>query len=214
MRKIADAITEIVRENDLLQFGLSEGLLNLSQTARFLQPLVAARTKKDVQVSAITMALSRLGKRQKRTHRTEHFEIESLNVQGDLVALTFEKTAQVHRQASTLYTRLQKADAYITLTQGRTEITIILDRRFEPDARAITGGQIVYRAKHVAAISVKFNRRYVDQPGFLFALLQSVAVQNLNIVEIASSATEFILYMDASDTELAFETLYRRFVRH
>ena len=62
MIKISDAVREILDGSTFLQFGLHHKLINLSQLARFLHPLVEARTKKEVQRSAIHMALSRIGK--------------------------------------------------------------------------------------------------------------------------------------------------------
>jgi aspartokinase len=43
-------------------------------------------------------------------------------------------------------------------------------------------------------------------------VLQQVAVQGINVVEIASTATELILYLDQKDVRLAFDTLYQRFM--
>jgi hypothetical protein len=35
----------------------------------------------------------------------------------------------------------------------------------------------------------------------------------VNIVEIASTSNELIIYLEERDVELAFDTLYRQFVR-
>lgn len=48
MIKISEAIQDIVHNNDQLRFGFHHQLFNLSQVARFIQPLVEARTQKSV----------------------------------------------------------------------------------------------------------------------------------------------------------------------
>ncbi len=69
----------------------------------------------------------------------------------------------------------------------------------------------VYR--NLAGLGVKFQEAYLETPGLLYQLLQQLALQNINVVEVASTTTEFNIYLDDRDVQLAFESLYNRFIR-
>ncbi|HEY7817166.1 MAG TPA: hypothetical protein VIG29_03030, partial [Vicinamibacteria bacterium] len=60
MKKIADAIEEVIEGNPALAFGIHHRLMNLTQLARFLRPSVEAQTRKEVSDAAVLMSLSRL----------------------------------------------------------------------------------------------------------------------------------------------------------
>ena len=60
MLRISDAIQTILDANQPLRWAFQQRLLNLSAMAAQIKPLVEARTKKNVQLSAIVMNLSRL----------------------------------------------------------------------------------------------------------------------------------------------------------
>ena len=64
----------------------------------------------------------------------------------------------------------------------------------------------------LASLGVTFDERYLDEPGFLYFVLQQLYFQNINIVELASTSTELILYLAQADVRLAFDTIYQRFV--
>ena len=81
MLKIADITRDIIANNPLLQFGLYRDLYNVTQLAREITPQVKARTKKDVKLSAIVMALSRLQKEMTAQRICpEVFRIENLTI--------------------------------------------------------------------------------------------------------------------------------------
>ncbi|MCB0352124.1 MAG: hypothetical protein KDD64_01330 [Bdellovibrionales bacterium] len=214
MMKISDALRTVIMQSPFLRFGLSRGLLNLSQLARFLQPLIEARTKKHVKPSAILMSLSRLARGdefQGEADPDRGFEIGALNVHSGLVVYTFYKNSDSHKAANQVYRKIQHRGGFITITEGITEITIITEDRFGE----LFKEDFVEKPKHhnqrIASLSVKFHQSYVNQPGFLYSILQQITLQGINVVEVASTATEFILYLEESDVQLAFDTLYGTF---
>ena len=215
MVKISEALSEIIKSNAFLQFGIQHRLLNLSQTARYLQPLVAARTRKDTQTSALLMSLSRFqssfGLGGVKAGKLPVFQIDTITVQSDLAMVTVEKSRETHRQIGLLYTKVQNASGYITISEGLSEITVIFDRQFLASAEEFLKDRPIFRNGHVAAVSAKFSERYARTPGFFFAVIQSLYMQGLNIIEVSSTTTEIIFYLNSNDVQLAFETLYNKF---
>ncbi|CAM3371745.1 hypothetical protein [Rhodothermus bifroesti] len=215
MRKVSEAVQAIIEANPALQFGLHHRLLNLSQVARFICPLVEARVHKSVQPSAVLMSLSRLQRRWENQQPAlqRRFRVDRINVQGGLCALTLPKQLATLRELAELFGRVQQEGGYLTLTEGVSEVTVILEQRHMaliPQVLHVIPRR-VYR--NLAGLGVKFQERYLETPGLLYQLLQQLALQNINVVEVASTTTEFNIYLDDRDVQLAFDSIYNRFVR-
>jgi len=213
MRKFSDALRELVEGNSFLSFGLSKGLLNMSQTARHLRPLVEARTKKKVQDSAVLMSLSRLTKQFKAVDALQEASIESLTLQTNLLIANYTKSAEVHKAVNLVYNRLQKAKSYFTVTEGTREITLIYGNKHHAMVHETIPGTPRHLAKDVAGLGISFSPDYIDKPGLYFTFFQQLYLQNISVVEVASTATELIIYLKQSDAQLGFETLYNKFGR-
>jgi hypothetical protein len=211
--KISDAIQDIVHNNDQLRFGFHHQLFNLSQVARFIQPLVEARTQKSVQVSAILMNLSRMHQRlaQHKSPPHQQFYIDKINIHTDLCSFTLVKTSQSHRELNRMYSEIQKRDGFMTITEGISEITAIVEsENFGLGTRWITE-PIRLVNQDIASVGVKFHEKFIEVPGLLYMILQTVTMQHINVVELASTATEFIIYIDQKDIYLAFDAILSKF---
>lgn len=213
MLRLADALSDIIGSNPFLQFGLSQKLLNLSQLSRYIQPQVEARTKKEVQPSAILMALSRMQREvSKKNLKRDSISIDHLSIQTGLSTLTFAKSLEAHKAVEKVYASAQKKNAYATVSEGTNQITVILDSAFADKMTDSIQQKPLYRHDNITAISVLFDESFTrDGPGFVALILQQLMLQSINIVELSSTFTELILFVDERDTKLAFETLFRIF---
>lgn len=213
MIAISQALRDTVKGNPFLEFGFHHGLFNLTQLAGFLRPQVEARTKKPVRVSAVTMNLSRLRRELgARTPRPEQFVIEQITIHSGLCTLTYPKDPGLHAKLNSLNTRIHRESGFCSLSQGSREITVIIDSRY----RAWLGEEItrkpLYQHDRLSSIGVEFNRRYVDIPGMLYMLIQRVALQNINLIEITSTYTEIMFFVDQADTQVVFDILFESFL--
>jgi len=62
-------------------------------------------------------------------------------------------------------------------------------------------------------VGVAFDERYLKVKGILFQLMEEIALQNINVIEIASTATEFSIFLREEDVQLAFDAIFNRFSR-
>ncbi len=215
MLKVTDALREIIEGEPLLQFGLQHGLLNLSQVANYIRPHIQVRTKKPLTSSAIVMALSRMQNDIRRTtpQRDEYY-INQIAIQANLCTYTFNKTKDVHRGVQKLYELVQKKNGYMTLSEGVSEITLIIDRKFQSDAIALIDDKPTFSHDTVASVGIMFDEKFTREvPGFIYIILQQLMLQGINLIELSSTFTGLNLYLDEKDTKLAFETLYALFKR-
>ena len=212
MNRTADIVRKIVEDNLFLRTGLHQRLLNLTQVAQFILPQVRARAKKEVQLGSIVMSLSRM-QRESQPERLRSFEfrIESLTVHSELLIVTYPKTESSHKGVAEVHNRVRKNRGHFTITEGINEINAILEERHEPLLKKVLSDKPLFRRDDVGSLGVKFAARYVNEPGFLYMVLQQLYFQNLNVIELASTATELIVYLARDDIRLAFDTIHGSF---
>ena len=212
MHSISSILPELVLSDPILQYGLQHRLFNLSQLARHIRPQVEVRAKKNVSESAILMALSRYQKHMRKiSPKAEQFKITKLTVHTGLAIFSFDKTKEVLRAVNALHKFVLDRGGYLTISEGTFEITVIVESDFAPIVRKYLGRKIKYERAHVSAVVIHFPPKYVAVPGLLCIILQQVMLQGINVLEVASTYTEFVLYLDEANTQLAFDTLYRLF---
>jgi aspartokinase len=80
-----------------------------------------------------------------------------------------------------------------------------------PLLREMIREEPVHQHTHLAPVGEQFDRRYARIPGLLYTLLQRVTLQNINLIEISSTYTEIVFYVDEHDTRTVFDTLFQSF---
>lgn len=212
MQSLSGILPQIVLSDPILQYGLQHRLFNLTQLAKHIHRHVEVRAKKSVSQSAILMALSRYQKQlRKIAPKAEQFKIEKLTVHTGLSVFSFEKTQDVLRVVNQLHALALTKSGYVTISEGTTEVTVIVDVVFAQMLRKHLGRRIKHENRKISALVIHFPAKYIAVPGLLCIILQQVMLQGINVLEVASTYTEFVLYIDESRTQLAFDTLYRLF---
>mgnify|MGYP000721074294 CR=1 FL=1 len=210
MIKISNIIEELFENNQWLAFGIQNKLLNLSQVAKFLLPVISTRAKKEVSEASILMAISRLQHKYSKKHtHLPNFKIENLSINTDLTITTYNKSPQTHKDINNFYGYLQKHNEFITVAEGLKEINIIFPSKYKSTLKT----KILTKPKNltndVSAIIIQYSSTYLEIPGFLMFASQQLYMQNINIFEISSTATELIFFIDKKCSKLAFETLLK-----
>ena len=212
MRKIADAVREIVDHDPSLKAGLAQKLMNLSQVARHIHSTVEARTQKPVQHGAITMALSRLRDELAPSEEGPALRLaDRVTVQRGLVVLTYPNTVDAHDALLRLQERVRQDRRYLTITEGIREITVILEGTLLERAADTLDVRPVRTTRGVASLSVSLTEADLTSPGVLYRLLQPLALQGVNLVEVTSTTREFHVYLSEDDVMLALDSWYGAF---
>jgi len=217
LKKISDAVMEIITGHHMLNFGFYHRLLNLSQVARFINPLVEARTHKEVRDTAVLMSLSRLQSKLASAEASgssyQPLFLDKINVQTGLCSFTVFKTRVILKELNRLFTKIRNKDGFITITEGINEVTTIIGNEDYFFATEMISEKLRYVYRDIASVGVKFPDEILGSPGLIYQMLQQLAVQNINVIEVASTATELNIYVKEEDVRLAFDSLYRRFVQ-
>jgi len=208
MIKISTALREVIARNQLFEWGLSYKLLNISQLATYIQPEIESRLKKKVTVSAIKMNLSRIQRDMSKTAPSlKQFLIHHIAIHTDLFIITFPKNKETHAQINLLYRKVVSENGYMNITEGTRQITMITEERFVTALKNIIPVRPTIQEHDVIAIKVEFTKDYTKVPGLFFTLIQKVALQGINILELSSTSTELIFYFDKKDMKIAFDII-------
>lgn len=213
MKKVSDALCEVIKNNPFLEFGLAHQLFNLTQMAKFVQNQIETRCQKPVKASAILTNLSRMQNQMRKTirfHRRQ-FEVENITIQANLSTMTFYKRDETYVQMTKLYRLMRDRNGYIAIIEGMGENTIVFEHRLRDVVLQSMTEAPKYENEHISAVNLKFSKTYATTPGFMYFVLQQMALQNINIVDIASTFSELTIYVEKKDFRIAFETLQNAF---
>ncbi|MFQ5538437.1 MAG: hypothetical protein ACE5GJ_13415 [Gemmatimonadota bacterium] len=212
MRTISDAVEDIVRGDPLLKTGLAQRLLNLSQVARYIHAAVEARTQKSVKEPSITMALSRLQAKLVPAHVDRPLRLAGrITVQRGLAVLTFPNTARAQANLPHLHQQIRSCEGYLTISEGIREVMLIVEHEHVELVRKVLGSAPSQVREGIASLAVGLTHAHLTTPGVLYRILQPLALQGINLVELASTTTEFHIYIKDEDVLLALDSLYAAF---
>lgn len=213
MRSIPQAVKQAIENDGFLHFGLANGVLNLTKTAKFIRPLIESRTKKTVSTPAVAMALSRLKFRKRRVNASlKDVRLTALTVQKNLAEISYEKTAENVFSLERAEKELRRRNAYIVITLGTAEITALVDAGSLMIVKKAMRGRPKAEITGLVAIAAQFDEKYIPHVGLVYTLIQQLTFQNINIIEFSSTYTELVFYLHKNDLKIAFDTLYDQFM--
>lgn len=80
-------------------------------------------------------------------------------------------------------------------------------------ARTLIDQKLRFIHHAVSSIGVTFDEEYLTIPGFIYIILQQMMPLNINIIEVSSTCTELVLYIDEKDMKIAYEALEASFIK-
>jgi hypothetical protein len=212
MLTISDALGKIIAQTPFLEEGLSSGIVNLSALARALRPRIEAGLVKDVSDAALVMSLKRLSDRLKKTKvrpREMAKYVQDITVRSHLSEFTFRNSETLlPRQIKLLQEIRGRGDRFITFSSGADETTAIVSSDLEEAVQRIFRGErLVCRYGGLSAVILRLTPQTVAAPGIYYLILKLLAWEDINVTEVVSTYTEFVILLDDASIDRAFSTL-------
>ena len=212
MLTVPEVVERIVTRVPFFEEGLRDGLLNMSAVARWLRPEIEQRLAHDVSEAAIVMGLRRLAARLRRRARplgNVLRNIGDLTLRSDLVEFTFQTSGTIlDRKRQLLDVRAKRRDTVVAITQGVSEVTLIVSRSAASDvARLFARERAVARLEELSSITVRLPEKAVGIPGVHYSILKQLAWHDINVVEVVSTYTELSIVLANADVDRAFVAL-------
>ena len=207
---ISRQVEDVVRRRPFLEEGLAQGILNYSKMAEIIKKEITTGVdNRQITVASITMALSRLAKKiqAKNSNRvSSNLERNDITVRSDLFEITVKKNEAIIRNLRRLYDIVDLASgAFLTVTHGMTEITIISNSRFlDPLFLLFQDNLVTEPIIDLSSISLKIPVEAVEAIGLFYVVTKSMAWENIPIIEMVSTLTELTLILHRDDIPRAF----------
>ncbi len=194
MIKIGQKVEEIIQRDHEAAQCLSRGILNLSSYARKIHKSVEKVTKKDVKLSTIIMALSRLQYKMEGVKPlAQEVKVDGLTVKTPLAELVFEKTSETVSRLSVLEKTIKpKSDEWFSFSQNtRAVIVICSESKAESVLKHMKAKPVLF-LKDLSAIGLSIDEKYHPKPNITFSLLHRIAERKIPLAETISTWSEII----------------------
>ncbi|MFH0773250.1 MAG: hypothetical protein V1922_02975 [bacterium] len=210
MITIGELVNEYLRNHPFIAQAIEDDLINYSSLARQIKPSIEKELMKRIEVSAVGMALRRAAKHiQKRKQIHPIIHPEELIVRSGIIEYTFEKSETISSAVATfLRETAQMKNYFSVVTEGVFEVAVIMSAQYEHIAkRTFKNEKITARQRNVSAITLRLPTNNVVIPGVYHRFLQKLAWENINIVDIVSTLTEFTILLSEEEVDRAFKLL-------
>lgn len=207
MITISKAVDEIIRYKPFLQEAINDGIINFSGLARILKPEVEQKIGKDVNESAIVVALKRIApyfevsmfaKLEKMLS-----ELGEIIIRTNLAKLTYSNSLTMLKMQENIWKKLSLDDeVFFTSSRGVYETTYVFSNVLAKDIKKIFQKEHLKNSEeNLSSITIKLPKNNYKQPGLYYYLLKNIAWEGLNIFEIISTTNEFTIIIDEKDVE-------------
>ncbi len=212
MITVPELVRKIVLNSPLMEEGLAAGIINLSALARKILPQIEKELMKKVEEMTVVMALKRLSlKLEKKSSTMAEFlkKMGDLTVRSNLVEFTFRNSdSLLEKQKLLLHKLADFRDEFVTITRGVFEVAIIVSADAEKIVEKIFKEEKkISRITGLSAIIIKLPAEAVSVPGVHYSILKHLAWENINVVEMVSTFTEFTIIIGKDHIDRAFSIL-------
>lgn len=201
MIKIQPVVRDIVRGEIEALYALTNGYMNMSSYAYQIRERVELLTMKKTTIASLVVSLSRLRKELKKERPLIHqVSIANITTKLPLSEVVYENTSKFMEELESLHKNiLVSREDFFTTNMSTTEIDIICSsnlankvlKHFKMKPKIIN--------HNLAAVGISFNPEVFGTPNTFFSLLSVTARANINIEELVSTPTEFILIVAEKD---------------
>ncbi|MDR0955071.1 MAG: aspartate kinase [Rikenellaceae bacterium] len=213
MLTIPNAVEEVIKKKPFLESALVEGLINLSALARQLKPDIEKKVGKEVNDSAVIMALNRLVPRLELMSTMKFKKvvenIGDIIVRSNLADIAFANSNTLFEKQAILLDRIRNMkDVFCTFSQGIYETTLVVSNSIPALVDEIFSDEkLIARTDNLSSITVKLPVENTICPGVYYYIFKELAWDNINITEVISTTNEFTVVIGDEDIHRAFTIL-------
>lgn len=213
MITIPNAVEEVIKKKPFLESALVEGLINLSALARQLKPDIEKKVGKEVNDSAVIMALNRLVPRLELMSTMKFKKvvenIGDIIVRSNLADIAYANSNTLFEKQAILLDRVRSMkDVFCTFSQGIYETTLVVSNSIMDLVEEIFRDEtLIAKSDNLSSITVKLPSDNTACPGVYYYIFKELAWDNINIMEVISTTNEFTVVVSDEDIHRAFTIL-------
>ena len=211
MTSIQKIVNDLIAQQPFLEEALAQGLINHNELGRKLQKDVEVNLKKEVNVTAVSMAVRRYSKQIEREVAIKNkIELEDdIIIRQGLFEFTVHKTPDTIRRVREINDKFELSPRdFLTITHGMYEITIVTNARFKAELENLfeeSSRKIII--EKLSALSIKLPPDASEGVGLYYIITKALAWNNINIIEIISTWSELTLIIEDDKINLSHEVI-------
>lgn len=211
--KLSTVVTSLINQSPIIQEALDLDLINITSLARYLQADVQQILDREIQISAIVMAVKR-----RPTNMSQILDkslsqfMSSLGdvlVRSDIYDYTYAHSSSFRNSQINFLQLIQdETNSYYSICRGMGETTIVVNRVLKSIVeQAFEAEKLLVSRANLAAISISLPSTNQDISGVYYTLLKRLAWQGINIVEVISTSNEITLIVSKDDIDQVFSII-------
>ena len=213
MITIPNAVEAIIKKKPFLECALIDGIVNLSALSRQIKTELEDVIGKEVNDGAIIMALNRLVPKLEQISilrfKSIMDSVGDIIVRSNLVDFSYVNSRTLnHCQAELLDKIKTKTDVFCTLSQGIGETTIVVSNQISGMVEeSFASEEIIEKFVNLSSITIKLPRENSNYPGVYYYIFKKLAWDNINVVDVISTTSEFTIIVEDYNIHKAFSIL-------
>ena len=215
MVTISHLVKKAIGGNSFLLEAMGRGLISHGSLAEELRPGIEKELSRKVKESAIVMALRRYeeelsGFEKKAKKFSFHGEII---LKTNVMDFNIVKSSSMLSKIKGLYglVDFEKGDT-LHIILGNNEISIITNEKYKNRfIDFLKGEKMLKKESGLVALTMVLDKDFITTPGVIFAAVQKLAWEGINIYEIVSTMTELTFVLSNNDSMKAYNVLHGLF---
>ncbi|MEO6509272.1 MAG: aspartate kinase [Patescibacteria group bacterium] len=212
MITISEAVESVIKSSAYLEEGISLGIINLSSLARVIKPEIEEKTMKEVTVAAVMMSLKRFSTTftSKQNNSKIFKTTPDMIVRSNLIEYTVANSGSLFQIHKKILDKMEENKYFLVITQGVFETTIIVSSELKSKIEEyFSKEKVKVCIENLSAITIRLPQETVETPAVYYLIHKLLVWEGINVVEAASTYSEFTLILKDKDVDKAFSVLKR-----
>lgn len=213
MQTISECVYKLVSHQPFILEALQKGIINISSLARIMKPEIEEILKKDVQSGAIIMSLQRYTQEKEVTISRKLKlclnNISDIFVRSGLSEFTYKNSETLFNRYVTFVNKISLSnEVFFTYVHGLFETDYVVSNSLVKKFNDFFEKEIKVSVEtNLSSITLRLPKMNVQTPGFYYHILQALAWDGINIINIISTTNEFSIIVRDADVEKAFSVI-------
>lgn len=213
MQTISECVNRIIYRKPFVSEALQKGIINISSLARTIKPEIEDILKKEVQDGAVIMAIQRYSQEKEiaisQKLRSCLNNISDVFVRSGLLEYTYRNSADLFNHHVSFIKKISLGnDVFFTYVHGVFETNYVISNSlYKPFHAAFKNESPVACKTELSSITVILPKINVQTQGLYYYILQGIAWEGVNIINIISTSNEFTIIVKDCDVEKAFSEI-------
>ena len=204
IKKISDAVRNIIGKDVYLQIYMTDGLINYSSFARHYRSFINKIVGKECDITSISMAARRyINNNINLSKKKLKFNITILDDMIDYNIKTSNNLIKILNNLTNLI-----SDGNVITQTNESKTVIIISKKYKNNIENLLKDEnILLTIPNLAILKLNFAGEFINTPGTIYNIIKLLYYKGINIIEIFSDLDELSLVVESNYLDITNELL-------